>query len=186
MKRILALMLALLMVVSCFMVSCGEDETETQAPVDETEATGNETETETETEETLQHPQGWANNDKMVIAGYTSYIDYTKDWVVDGPSSDTMVQAVWDRNLAIENYMGGRLDFPVLWYAWADMDAYNNNIINSVKANNQQWDVIAPITLQASFHTISGICRNLEKIDSLDLDHSWYNQGMREATVMYG
>jgi hypothetical protein len=186
MKRILALMLALLMVVSCFMVSCGEDETETQAPVDETEATGNETETETETEETLQHPQGWANNDKMVIAGYTSYIDYTKDWVVDGPSSDTMVQAVWDRNLAIENYMGGRLDFPVLWYTWADMDNYNNNIINSVKANNQQWDVIAPITLQASFHTISGICRNLEKIESLDLNHSWYNQGMREATAMYG
>lgn len=61
------------------------------------------------------------------------------------------------------------------------MDAYNSNIINSVQANGQAWDLIAVPSLQIAFLTFNGVLRNLNKVDTLDLTHSWYNQDLADA-----
>jgi hypothetical protein len=195
MKRFLTLMLALLMVLSCCFVSCGEDETESEVPGgtqvdDETEATGKVDETEVPTEtETTSETEITVPED-IDYKGMTVRLNVINtngtglelwNFFCQTTNPEGIHKAVYDRNATTEKYLGIKLSYDHQPYNWGLMDTWLGNIENSIKANNQAWELIATHGIQAARMTVKGLAKNLGKSDYIDFNSEWYPQGLVKA-----
>ena len=170
-KRLTASALAVLLSVSFF--ACGEGET----PTYDGEVTTL-TETEAETQDpnyTCELPAGMGLDttvNYLYTEGYARNDELKSEKLGSGVISD----AVYERNLAVEEYLGVKLGFDS---KGSDIDMIST-IANLVQSGDKTVDVFVIGTYTAMTPTLAGHYLNLNQVDHLDLTKHYWNQDYNE------
>ena len=178
-KQLLALLLALLTVMSVF-VSCGGDPVESQTP-DGKETQGTDApvvpETEAETEPTHNLPEGInfkdVTNPKITFFTRTGYDGeiYAKE-IVDEDIND----AIYWRNQSVQEALGVEIASIAQgcgWGAAGNYTEWNNTLRNAVQTTTHDFDAAMIYAGTGSSLAIEGCYMDLTGLDMISLDKPW-------------
>ncbi len=191
-KQLLALLLALLTVMSVF-VSCGGDPVESQTPEDqETQGTDAPVVPETEVETELTHdlPEGInfkdVTNPKITFFTRTGYDGeiYAKE-IVDEDIND----AIYWRNQSVQEALGVEIASIAQgcgWGATGHYSEWNNTLRNAVQTTTHDFDAAMIYAGTGSSLAIEGCYMDLSKLDMLSLGKPWWNQSLLDVATVYG
>ena len=181
--RILAALLATLMLVGS-LAACGgpvEEPDATTAP----DGTAAATETQGETELTDDLPDDLDyDGDQITILS-----QYREGWtsgeiavpeLINEPVND----AVYERNKAVEE----RLNVTIVSVAEASNDAYDvvEKAATAVRANTDDYDILASSCYVASSESLNGTFADMRKSLYIDFDQPWWSQGFNEVMEYQG
>ena len=187
MKKNLAFLLALLMLVptfaSCSEQTSGEDTTGGEAPTAGAE--------EAETEET-EAPDPFADVD----FGGRDFRVLTSIYVNDSTNADKFIRgtgetngeivndAVYARNLFVSELLGINFAFTESDYGFADVAT---NLKNLALAGADEYDIIANDIYQLAILASDGYLRNIYNSTVLDITQPyWYGDAMRDLQFIEG
>ena len=186
-KRTVSLMLAVAM-LALTAISCGsgdktngEDSTVTTPPAAEATTES----TTTTVPETTVDP---AASDLPADLDYTgqtvSIISRDSDWVrdeiwVDQINGDVVNDAVFQRNAAVEDLLGLKIDSHTI--SGTDNYAVSNEIRTAVKAGSDEFDILANSVYSTIMYSAENIFHNLYDCEYLDLEKPYWAQGFNEA-----
>ncbi len=173
------LMLALLPLIS--VAACGDkpadtpvgDEAATESSAGET----GESSVETEYDGPLPElPVTVYENEKFHVLTRSSGEWTVKDIYAEEDSADTIVNAIYERNLQIEQDLGVKVEQTLI-----DVNAIYNTLYNSVAGGETIYDAV-DMNLMTSFEAASqGLLYDLEvDIPYIDLSKPWWDQTTRE------
>lgn len=185
-QRILCALLAALLLSSCGTAPAEETAAETAAPdagVQQTEEIPEETEPE---EPQLPAPEIEAvdcgGNDYVVLArqidgGYVyQFAEMTGD--LEGDAVD---QAIWERNLAIEEKYNLKL-VPEYGNAWD----INTVVQQEVSSGGGNYDLIMPMVQYGTMMALNGLLTNMNTIPHIDTSKPWWFGTLMEDTSICG
>ena len=182
MKRILALMLVLLMLLSCLVACKGDDEGsdgmdngETSTVIDDSEGTNY----------LKMLPEEDLGREFTLLCSDTKKDQYVTD--DDIASGDVVSNAVFKRNSMVEEYKGVKIVFNAQNDRWAkDEIFYMTYIRNNVAAGDSPYDAVTVEQTYASAVVREGHFYDLLSIESLDLDAPWWHSSFVENNTVYG
>ena len=181
--RILAALLATLMLVGS-LAACGgpvEEPDATTAP----DGTAAATETQGETELTDDLPDDLDyDGDQITILS-----QYREGWtsgeiavpeLINEPVND----AVYERNKAVEE----RLNVTIVSVAEASNNAYDvvEKAATAVRANTDDYDILASSCYVACSESLNGTFADMRKSLYVDFDQPWWSQGFNEVMEYQG
>ena len=181
--RILAALLALLMLVGTF-AACGGpvEEPDTTIP-DDTTAAATETEGETEITDDLPDDLNYGG-DKIVILSR-----YREGWTsgeiaVEKLISEPVNDAVFERNKAVEE----RLGVEIVSIEEPGDSAYIvvDKAATAVKAGTHEYDVLAAACYTSLNESINGTFADLRQSLYIDLDKPYWSRGFNEVVEYHG
>ena len=165
--RILALLLAALMLLS--MTACGTGETP-----DDTQASTTAAQTEVDTPDpnyTLDLEEG-LNFDTEVTIFYVNKVGRTDELESEKLGGGLISDAVYERNLAVEERLG--INFS---YTTQDDDIEATPAISKlVQSGDQTVDIFTVGTYVCMTPTLAGHYLNLNSLDNIDLSKHYWNQ----------
>ncbi len=191
-SKVAALVLALLMALSCFaFVGCGEDTPETpDTPDTPTDPT------------TPSEPEGPADPD----AG-EDYImsipkqNYGKTFAMltdagdnrrmelfivdeDEAAGDLMDTAVFYRNNRVAEHLGVTFENVTADGSWINRNGYINRIYQSFSTGDQDFQMASVYEAFAADGAVAGYYYDINEIDAIDIESPWYVQNWFENTVV--
>ena len=183
MTRILAALLALLMLVGTF-AACGgpvEEPDTTTAPDGTNAAT--ETEGETELTDSLPDDLDYEEDEIVILSRYRE--GWTSGEIaVKGLISEPVNDAVFERNKAVEE----RLNVKINSVEEITDDAYviTTKASTAVHAGTHEYDIIASACYVGVNESINGTFADMRKSLYLDFDKPWWSQGFNEVVEYQG
>lgn len=175
----MSLILALLMLISCF-VACDSDEKENEGTEQEsTLGTSGENESlGSEAQETEFFPDIKKNdyNDSFFLTIHTDSNPMDFYWVEES-SNDVLSQAIYDRQVKVKDYLG----VEILASPVGNSSSYIDPFKTSVKNKDGSIDTL----LTHVYHGIDGFVTenyltNFQNIESLNLNADYWNQSVME------
>lgn len=181
MPRILAVLLALVMLVGSF-AACGEN---IEDPANSDAATTAPVETEPETELTDWLPSDLNYNGTEI----TIISRYREGWTsgeiaVEGLTSEPVNDAVYERNKAVEERLG--VEIVSIEENNSDPGDVVNKVSTAVKAGTNEYDIMAAACYQAVNESLNGTFADLRKTEYLDFEKPWWSQGFNEVVEYQG
>lgn len=167
-KRTLALFLALLMAGSA--VSCGG--TETPSGTDTTDGGGDTTVADTEEHSGVPADVDFKGETVTILNGsYTGFKE--QQWAyqdVQESTGDIMNDAIYDRNLAVMENVGVKLEFD-------NMDIYKDyaNVRTSIMAGDDVWDFIIGMQYRVTQLTPEGLFADIIDAPYIDIENPWWS-----------
>ena len=181
--RILAALLATLMLVGSF-AACGGpvEEPDTTTAPDGTDA-ATETEGETELTDSLPDDLDYEEDEIVILSRYRE--GWTSGEIaVKGLISEPVNDAVFERNKAVEE----RLNVKINSVEEITDDAYviTTKASTAVHAGTHEYDIIASACYVGVNESINGTFADMRKSLYLDFDKPWWSQGFNEVVEYQG
>ncbi len=95
----------------------------------------------------------------------------------DGENGETVNDAIYRRNLAIEDKYNVNLEYRALPGHWDNQEEFKGAVRDSVAAGDGAYDLIAGYMAYTAELAIEGNFLNLYDINSLDLTNYWWAKG---------
>jgi ABC-type glycerol-3-phosphate transport system substrate-binding protein len=193
MKRMLALMLAVLMLAS--VVACGKAE-----PAETTAATTGDAPSSTEaatttaaTEESPYDENGFLKDSLPADLNYNGQpisILYWNDvarpeFEVEQQTGELISDAIFLRNAAVEERLGLELQWTGIPGSYWVQEDFVKQAANDVHSGGE-FDVFASYSMAAVTMTLQGLFRNLMEADHLNLEQPWWPQSLAENSTVNG
>jgi hypothetical protein len=175
-KRIVALILCLLMTIPVF-VSCA-DKTALETP-DETTASA-----QTEVIDPRDIPDGLPERDYNKET-FTLFCreEAKAQYFTDSENGEIVNDAVYARNLAVEERFNITLDYFTMDGTWANMVAYKNAIKSAIQAGDDSYDLIEGNCAIADLLG-NGYFLNWNAMEFMDFSQPWWAQSsQRELNI---
>ena len=177
--KILCLVLSLLMLVACF-AACGDSE-ETTLP----KAEGTENESgRNEIKDSLPADLKF-NGEKMVFFVRNQTEVYKNEMDVDKTTNNTLNDAVYYRNAAVEERLGvtieqvGQDGGPGAYTTW------NATLRNAVLTKSGDFDSAAIHSSQGSALAVEGLYYNVLDLPHIDLTKPWWNNTIADEMTLF-
>jgi len=192
MKRALALMLALLMLVTS-IAACGAKDTQTDDTTTAAPSAGNDTTTADTTTaapaETLP-PELQDTLPEVRYDGktFTTLIrESTKhEMLSEEITGDLVGDATYERNLAVEERFGVQLHVLPEPGDWGHRDAFMARVSNSILGGDHEFDIAMGHASYIHAMPAQGLAYDLTQIDSLDFSKKWWHSGYMENVNING
>lgn len=176
-KRLLSIFLASLMLFGSVSCSNGSSDKETDAG-----NTSPSVETEAETEETKLYLDNLPEDlkfDSLTVRFLASDNTTSIALLETDDESDIVNEAVWRRNLKIEERLG--LKVEIATGAKTGYGAFNSTVKNSVTAGSDDYDILAGHTRFNINLAAEGILKNLNNVNYIDLDQSYWSKSYNDS-----
>ncbi len=177
MRKTISLLLSALLLLSTF--ACGTATTETESNTAET--TPPETES-VETELTADLPD-------ITFAGanYTSLIrtEWAYEFVTEENAADVVDDAIYRRNLAIEETYEVKLVFEDVAGSWNAQSTYINTIRNSITAGDSQYDMAASYQAYLVPLAMEGLFLNIMDMNHIDTTKPWWSAESAKSLTLF-
>ena len=185
MKRILALLLAVLMLVCCIgLVSCGDDEETKKPSTDNTDKKPDNSEDKDYEINLSDEPLEIPEDAKSKYEGKTFVIDAPTPWgkdrfVREDYNDDPLNDSIKRMNDAVADTIGVTLDATMLTYTPNQSKVF----VDSVLANDGKFDVMAIHTeSNCAALVIADAVLNFDYLEYCDLSKPWWNAGFTESS----
>lgn len=192
--RLLCALLALLMLFTCLVACGGTKETETETESEQTSTV------ETETDNTryddwgrvyiedtvptdLSFKDAADNTVTFLCRDNSTYWKLEMD--VDELIDETVNDAIYYRNVAVEERLGVVIDAIYQAGDYNDMPTWNQTVRNSVLNRTHDFDSAAIYASQGSALATEGIYYDVNKIEYLDLEKPWWNFALLEEASLF-
>ena len=175
--KILAMLLALLMLVSSF-AACGETADDPSVTTQSGDTTAAESEAATELTDDLPDDLFYDDDEITIISqyreGWTSGEIAVKELI-----SEPVNDAVFERNKAVEE----RLGVQIISIEEPSDSAYDvvEKAATAVRANLDDYDVLASACYVATSESLNGTFANMRESVYIDFDKPWWSQGFNEV-----
>jgi ABC-type glycerol-3-phosphate transport system substrate-binding protein len=180
MKRMLALLCAILMLTS--VVACGKAEPEATTAATTTVAGADATTAATEPAET-EPPKAFDSVPAQNLGGefhirYAQADNCFEDFHAETMNGDVKNDAIYERNLMVEEKLG--IDVQI---SWDEITVINNDCKLQVQAGSSDYDLFGGhrSSLLLSYQ---GQQYDLSDISTLDLTQEWWDQGYIDAITV--
>ena len=178
MKKIFICLLAALLLTSCGKSSTQETTAPDTAPVDTTAV-----ETESSVDDLFQI-------EKEDNAGKTFSILSTESFAYEFDAQETTGEpvndAVYERNMMVENLLGIDFNFVFKPGHWADKDSYCQLITNSVMAADGAFDVVSGIISCVQPIATPKTFMNVYDLPDINLDNPWWVSELQNGLTING
>lgn len=180
MKRLTAVLLLLALTMS--IASCGSDGGSNPTSQAETSESSEST-TSAPTEADLFKVEK-TNLGKTITILSTE----THSYEFDAPeiSGKRVNDAVYNRNLECESYLGIDLNFVYKPGDYWNKESFNLLVRNSVLSNDQEYDIVNGMVSCIMPLSTEGVFHNLYDIPDLNLDNPWWVSDMQEDLTIKG
>ncbi len=165
-KRTLSVILLASILTS--LVACG-GEAQPEAPDDSSVESSDDTTASLYPELEAKNFEG-----KVFNLLYRSELDY--EFAVDEANGDTVDDAVYKRNLAVEDKYNVELNFIGREGTWGKHMDFANILHSSVMAGDGEYDAVAGYQYVLATNITNGDLLNLRDIDYLELDAPWWSK----------
>ena len=187
MKKTLALVLALLMLVPTF-ASCSEQTSGEETTATDTPTAGEEEVVPEETEEPDPFEDvDFGGRDFRVLTSIYTNDSTNSDKFIRGlgeTNGEIVNDAVYARNLMVSELLGINLVFTESDYGFADV---STNLKNLALAGADEYDIISNDIYQLAILASDGYLRNIYNSTVLDLSKEyWYGEAMRDLQFIEG
>ena len=183
-KRILALLLAAMILASA--VSCGNgNEKETDKATD-SDTTANSTETETEeTKLTDSLPDGL----DFGGATYTIYAREDLEWgtemYVDELNGEIVNDAIYNRSRNVDDRLNVAITQVTAPGIWGNETSFNEAIRSAVMAGDDTYQLVAGYAYFITALATDGLFMNLLDVPYIDFEKPWWNSDLRDELTLY-
>lgn len=183
-KRILALLLAAMILASA--VSCGNgNEKETDKATD-SDTTANSTETETEeTKLTDSLPDGL----DFGGATYTIYAREDLEWgtemYVDELNGEIVNDAIYNRSRTVDDRLNVAITQVTAPGIWGNETSFNEAIRSAVMAGDDTYQLVAGYAYFITALATDGLFMNLLDVPYIDFEKPWWNSDLRDELTLY-
>ena len=191
-SRVMALVLALLTVLSCLaFVGCGND-----TPEDPDDPANPDTPGDPSTPEQPEEPDATTDyimnipkqnyGKSFTILTDTGDIRRKELYIAseDEAAGDTMDTAIFYRNNRVAEHLGVTIENVTAPGGWVDRDSYINRIYASFSTGDQDFQMASCYSAFAANGAISGYYYDLNAIEAIDLESPWYVQSWFENTLI--
>ena len=185
MKKLLILMLALLMVCSCFVACGGGDTDETKAPTTskpKVDEYGREY-----IEDSIPEDLSFANANKNTVTFFTRNDRETTKIEMDTETTtnNTMNDAVFYRNATVEDRLGITINQIGQPGTYGVHTEWLNQLRNSVLTKSGDYDCAAVYASQGSALALEGMYYNVKDLDRIDFSKVWWNQSLLSELELF-
>ena len=192
-KRILALALAALMVAPV-MASCGSSDSGTDTPTTTAAPSAAETTIPEETADPNYDANGYLRDSLPDNLDYgktdfqfLAWEQTTKEYFVEEPTGEVIDNALYNRNMAVEERLGVKLHFREIPgnNTGSTFKDFCQTVMNSVNANAQAYDAIACYLRSAGILTLNKMLIDLQEVKHLDFEKPWWSDSLLELNTIY-
>lgn len=180
MKRKISFLLVLAMLLTTAF-SCGSAENSTDTTAQSTDTTTAET---TESVESLLGFPSEDNGGKT----FTMLINSTKsfEYVADEITGDVVNDAVYEKQKAVEDYLGITFEFVQEDGNWNTRDIFNNLIIQDVMSGTGDYDLVQGITSCTMPISVEGYFLEGKSLPYVQFDKPWWVADMYDRFSVAG
>ena len=183
---ILAVVILLMPLNSCAPAKNGETGNNENSSAN---ANGNETAADTanitETTEISDEVPDLNFNGESVNILFRDYMEY--ETYAEAQNGDVINDAVYKRNMKIEDRFNIKFNFIPIQGAWDYKDAFLKRVKNSVSAGDDEFDIIAGYAAYIVDLVTSGnYLNNWRNIPYIGLDKPWWNQQFTDEITING
>lgn len=102
------------------------------------------------------------------------------EWKADSHSGDHLSDAIYKRNIAVEERLGVRLNI-IAEGTWADYASVTlPKVKASIMSGNGEYDLIAGFSTPIATLATTGMLTNLNNVEQIDFDKPWWSSDMIE------
>ena len=177
MKKFLSILLVLLM-VAIPLASCSDNPDGNK----DTGNAGNQTQgTGAEVEDKLEIPEGVKFEEYEFVILTPEVVTYNYTMTdFDEPSDDPYENALYERNVAVEELLGITITEVAAGISGGVYDLFKT----SVDANTYDYDICFNSMTSSCTATGAGLCYELDMFEYIDLDKSWWNADCSEQLAL--
>ena len=189
MKKLITLIILASMLLSA--AACGSEGTP-----DVTTSDSGETTTAPQTSDTTEAGSRdavpSAITEKLDFKGQTITIlsrdkeDYINEFNADEETGDTINDAIYARNMAVEDQLSVKIDMITRNGDYGAHTQFNSDVVKEVMAGDTSYDVISYYAYAMPMIASEKVLYNLNDLDYLDLSKPWWHQKFIENAEVYG
>ena len=101
--------------------------------------------------------------------------EWAYEFSADSENGDTVNDAVYKRNLAVEDRFNVKLKIIEADGVWGKQDTFINMVVNSVTAGDESFDLIAGYAAYMPRLSAQGLVMNLHELPYLDFEQAWWS-----------
>ncbi len=191
-SKILALVLASLMLLTCF-AACGDKPEETTAQKDETTAAPVTEDPRDAVKDEVPTDLNYSSlsaDEKTVTFFQRTQFPYEIE--CDEILNDVLYDAIHYRNIDIETRLGIEIATIQQSGGYSERNEWNNTLLTAVLTNSSDYDAAAIYTSTGTMIAKEGAFYNLMNLTKeygdgyLDFEKPWWNQSLLEELTLYG
>ena len=180
-KKLLALLLAALMLAPA-TTSCGGGEGTETTPAADTAAA--ETQPE-ETELTDDVPAGLKFSGETFTILSREDLIWATEMVTDELTGDIVNDAIYNREITTEDRLGVSIEVFRTPGIWGNEAAFNDKIRTAVQAGDSSYQLVAGYAYFITALAAEGLFTNLLDVNYLNFDQPWWNSNLRDELTLY-
>lgn len=183
-KRLLAASLVVIMLTAS-LASCGghgDAQDTTAAGIETTAApeTTSEYDADGYLRSSLPDDLDYGNEVFNVLAREITLPEYD----VEAQTGDVVQDAVWKRNLIVEEQLGVTLNYTLIPGSGGDHAEFSQYVINNILSESQSFDLIASYPKATSTLVFGGYLTNLMDVEYLDFEKPWWPASLIEELLI--
>lgn len=192
MKKVLALLLAIAMLAAS-LASCG---TKTDTPTDTTTATAADVTTPSPADTTTSAPeetlppelQDTLPDVRYEGETFTALLRESTKYEMQSEeiTGDLLSDAVYQRNLDIEERFGVKVKTLTEPGAWGDRENFIARVSNSVLGGDHEFDMVLTHNSYMNTMPIKGLAYDLATLENLDFSKKWWHSGYMDNAEING
>ncbi len=178
MKRKISAILLISMLAS--LAACGDN---TEDPVETTTDSASESTAEATMKDILGFGREDNGNKKFTI-----YADSNRSYEYDAEEStgDVVSDAVYEKNSAVEDYLGIDFEFRYSPCDWAVLDQFHGTITNDIMSGTGEIDLVSSVMVCTMPIVSNGYFLEGKSLEYADFDHEWWLSGMYDRFSIAG
>ncbi len=185
-KRILASLLAALLLCS----ACQKDVPVTPSATTDTEADTKSAEVETETESTETYlPDDLPDGLDFGGASYTifarSELDWGREMCVEELNGEIINDAIFNRNQSVNERLNVVIGQEIAPGVWGNEVSFNDTIRQMVMAGDNTYQLVAGYAYYITALAKDGTFMNLLNVPYIDFEKPWWNSDLRDELTVY-
>ncbi|MBQ9112707.1 MAG: hypothetical protein IJY08_03910 [Clostridia bacterium] len=189
MKKVIALILALLM-CACSLVACSSD--------DDKKSNNGTVDTGVEGDDgKLYDSNGYLMDEvgtkdfgqrEIHILGWSNVAVHLPEYDVEDITGEKVNDAAYKRNQSTEERLGVKLEYETLdgWSGGGGGQEQIDRVRNTVGAGSKDYDLISVYSTNACTFMLNGWLADLSAMPNLDLSAPWWNETIMEKCSIYG
>ena len=181
-KRLLAMLLAALMLTPA-MTACGGGEgTETTADPADTAAEETQPE-ETEIRDDLPADLKFTGETFTILS--REDLQWENEMITPELSGDIVNDAIYNREITVEERLDVAIDAFKTPGIWGNEAAFNDKIRTAVQAGDASYQLVAGYAYFITALATEGLFTNLLTVPYLNFDKPWWNSNLRDELTLY-
>ncbi len=176
---------AALLCLTAILASCGETALPPEETTAEVSSAPDETEPSRENEKSSL-PDDLDFGGETVTVLMRSEEDYAREFSAESENGDVVNDAVWRRNLAVQEKLNVKLETIARPGSWGKNTAFINQLRSEVMADAAEFDVIAYYAYCNSQLAAEGLLTELSDLPYVDADRPWWSSLIVENGKTYG